>query len=315
MTDKNRAALEAACARAVDSMMRRDEFDVGVSHVNAGDHVVRIMTRESYDLDGEQMRRYRDRAEHAERARQDTERLLSAEADRADAAERMVAELADAVGRAAGRCRWGCTDNGSQCGACEILYAALSSTADVAGRWCPVAERDAAIAARDEAVAKLTACEIAHVVEIGKVAAAERARDEVGIQLAAAQAEIARMQPVVDAARCIVDAWLDLHDGKVAIYRGDRLAIVQALDALDTVPGDALAQSSEQSSEQSALRSRVAELEGLLREAQTEIVASVEHSHCHRVYVDGVGADQLADRITRALEASGIDTANVKGGE
>ena len=56
--------------------------------------------------------------------------------------------------------------------------------------------------------------------------AAERQRDEVGIQLAAAQAEIVRMRRVVEIARApVLRGYLDLQD---------------ALRALDTVPGDAL---------------------------------------------------------------------------
>ena len=88
--------------------------------------------------------------------------------------------------------------------------------------------------------------------------AAEKARDEVGIQLAAAQAEIARMRPVVEAARRLLWSW---DEGSTATERSRQHEdIRRALRALDTVPGDA-----------------------------------------------------LAPRITAALEASGIDTSNVKG--
>lgn len=85
-----------------------------------------------------------------------------------------------------------------------------------------------------------------------RAGAAEKARDEVGIQLAAAQAEIARLRPVVDAARHLA-----------SITMGEVTEEVDAaLRTLDAVPGDA-----------------------------------------------------LAPRITAALEASGIDTNNVKGVE
>ena len=65
---------------------------------------------------------------------------------------------------------------------------------------------------------------------------AERQRDEVGIQLAAAQAEIARMRRVVDEARTLM-----------ATPACERLpaerAVCVALRALDTVPGDAMVRS------------------------------------------------------------------------
>lgn len=161
------------------------------------------------------------------------------------------------------------------------LERALSLTEPVAGRWVSkaeadravtaaldalqrtIAERDAAIAARDEALRERDIYERGFVVASqNKVdfaashAAAERARDEVGIQLAAAQAEIARLRPVVEAARDTITTPMgEMLPALNAIYR--------AIQALDTVPGDALA----------------------------------------------------TDRITRALEASGIDVARVKDGE
>jgi len=57
-----------------------------------------------------------------------------------------------------------------------------------------------------------------------KVAALEKARDEVGIQLAAAQARLRLAMAVVEAARGVTDGPLS-----------------DALRALDAVPGDALA--------------------------------------------------------------------------
>ncbi len=120
------------------------------------------------------------------------------------------------------------------------------------------AERDAAIAARDEAVANLeTVARVRDAWIAGARrmaahrAAAERARDEVGIQLAAAQERIKLLEKVAKEARAV----LEDHDRSM-IHLDD------AVSALDAVPGDA-----------------------------------------------------LAPRITAALEASGIDSANVKGGE
>ena len=81
--------------------------------------------------------------------------------------------------------------------------------------------------------------------------AAEKARDEVGIQLAAAQERIKLLEKVAKEARAV----LEDHDRSM-IHLDD------AVSALDAVPGDA-----------------------------------------------------LAPRITAALDASGIDTNNVKGVE
>ena len=66
------------------------------------------------------------------------------------------------------------------------------------------------------------------------LAAAIRQRDEVGIQYDAAQAMIARLMPVVDAARVVAD-----HAGPKP---APGLAPLRtAIRALDTVPGDVLA--------------------------------------------------------------------------
>ncbi len=230
---------------------------------------------------------------------------------RADVAERMVAELRSVLDDARAPIEAWVTSDCDDMGDAEVLEdidAALSRTEAVAGRWVPVevfkrhreallrdmdrvgadvvkarAERDAAIAARDEAEASLDVYEqrireIAYDVfgvidgasvvlldAIGRQChrerierdAAERARDEVGIQLAAAQAEIARMRRVVDDGRRVVE---HMRDGLGMIGPvGDLRSSIAALDA---VPGDA-----------------------------------------------------LAPRITAALEASGIDSANVKGVE
>ena len=217
---------------------------------------------------------------------------------RADAAERMVAELRDVVGTEIERMLSDYYKKQKPDGyhgspqtyaieqGCNAIDAALANTAEVAGRWVSMdaaykrekdanaradrllarvreveTERDAAIAARDEAVAQVQQMRRGLDTAVGdiddavddwmqKTAAAERARDEVGIQLAAAQAEIARMRPVVEAARPLA---------KILPGAG---VLRDAIRALDAVPGDA-----------------------------------------------------LAPRITAALDASGIDSANVKGVE
>ena len=225
-----------------------------------------------------------------------------AEKARADAAEQMVVELRAAGEKArrelAEMDRHLATRLDSDAvTALLALETALSRTEAVAGRWVErkrydtlfsvaqveAAERDAAIAARDEAVASLDVYEQrireiaddvfglqdasgASVVLLDAIGrqchreriertAAERARDEVGIQLAAAQVEIARLRRVVDETRTVL-----------ATPACERLpaerAVCDAIRALDAVPGDA-----------------------------------------------------LAPRITAALEAIGIDTDNVKGVE
>lgn len=63
-------------------------------------------------------------------------------------------------------------------------------------------------------------------------------RDEVGIQLAAAQAVIARMRPVVEMARFAVASVGAFAGATETVWALDRLN--DALRALDTVPGDAL---------------------------------------------------------------------------
>lgn len=77
------------------------------------------------------------------------------------------------------------------------------------------AEQDAA-AWRSTAGRYLSALEVA-----------ERQRDEVGIQLVAAQAEIARMRATLDEVRACV-------------RHGGPSNVIVALAALDTVPGDAM---------------------------------------------------------------------------
>lgn len=183
---------------------------------------------------------------------------LAAEKARADNAERMVAEcvslLADVKKAEWMSRREGLAPSPFWGEEWQVrIDAALSSTADVAGRWVPagvaagIAKRcDAAIAARDEAVREAQGACLAErraaIADITRQAAnalaaantrwehAERSRDEVGIQYAAAQAEIARLRAVVDAAR-------DYVDGSAIDDGGMR----RAIRALDSVPGDALA--------------------------------------------------------------------------
>lgn len=77
---------------------------------------------------------------------------------------------------------------------------------------------------------KTTARQKAFDAEQARADAAERARDEVGLQLAAAQAEIARMRPVVEA--------LDAYQRNATDE--NMIALGRARRALDAVPGDAL---------------------------------------------------------------------------
>ena len=133
----------------------------------------------------------------------------------------------------------------------DALRAEVARQTGIAVDYC--ARADAA-----DSAARMLGDDFARVLR--DCTAAERARDEVGIQLAAAQAEIARMRPVVEAARRLLWSW---DDGSTATERSRQHEdIRRALRALDAVPGDA-----------------------------------------------------LAPRITAALEASGIDTSNVKGVE
>ena len=97
---------------------------------------------------------------------------------------------------------------------------------------------------------------------------AERARDEVGIQLAAAQERLRLAMAVVDA----FDRYRCNATDENMVFLG------RARRALDAVPGDALAP--------------------VVRGAPFDEAGTVN-----------------PDRITAALEASGIDTDNVKGVE
>src|SRR5574343_448706 len=290
-----------------------------------------------------------DALKRAERARDieanraaEMEAQANREKARADAAERMVVDLGAIIKEAAEDIAREDKRNFADGGPYDTTnvdttlrrgLAALASTAEVAGRWVAVeehermldgvvqmptfnmvaAERDAAIeratkaeadnavleqviqsdatqlraaiAARDEAEARLEALRRAlHTVHyaaaadtaadaarIAELHAAERARDEVGIQLAAAQAEIARMRRVVEAARRY-NADMDRCG---AADPGEWRA---ALAALDAVPGDALA----------------------------PVVRGAPFGEA------GTGNP---DKLPAALEASGIDTDNVKGEE
>lgn len=163
------------------------------------------------ESDEREARTIQRREEHAENARADTERELA----------RVVDELAHV----------------REMGAAELARA----SDDLIGA---AAEVDALRAE----VARLTGIAVDHCA---RADAAERALDEVGIQLAAAQERIKLLEQVAKEARAV----LEDHDRSM-IHLDD------AVSALDAVPGDA-----------------------------------------------------LAPRITAALEASGIDTSNVKGVE
>lgn len=96
--------------------------------------------------------------------------------------------------------------------------------------------------------------------------AAERARDEVGIQLAAAQAEIARMRPVVEAARTMSAMWLQ-DSPRMTDYH---VTLASALAALDAVPGDALAPRINAALEASGIDSAVVQWEKRAEKAWSE---------------------------------------------
>lgn len=111
-------------------------------------------------------------------------------------------------------------------------------------------ERDAATARAEKAEAEVVKMEQANedmaVSESYAIAEAIRSRDEVGIQLAAAQAEIARMKPVVREMRDIAEADCAYSDGcpehawaKHGVCVGCKAR--KSLAALDAVPGDVLA--------------------------------------------------------------------------
>lgn len=126
----------------------------------------------------------------------------------------------------------------------RVAFAAAELTAASDALASAAAEVDAL---RVE-VARQTGIAVDHCA---RADAAERARDEVGIQLAAAQERIKLLEKVAKEARAV----LEDHDRSM-IHLDD------AVSAIDAVPGDA-----------------------------------------------------LAPRINAALEASGIDTGNVKGAE
>lgn len=126
----------------------------------------------------------------------------------------------------------------------KVAFAAAELLAASDALASAVAEVDALRAE----VARQTGIAVDYCARAG---AAEKARDEVGIQLAAAQERIKLLEKVAKEARAV----LEDHDRSM-IHLDD------AVSALDAVPGDA-----------------------------------------------------LAPRITAALEASGIDTGNVKGVE
>lgn len=104
------------------------------------------------------------------------ESRLAVEASRADVAERMVADANRSLRDAANRCRFACTENGSQCGVCEVIYTALSLTEPVVGRWVSGDSFDDVNAALGEANMQRDAA-------IARAEKAEKALDEVEEEL------------------------------------------------------------------------------------------------------------------------------------
>ncbi len=173
-----------------------------------------------------------------------------------------------------------------------------------------------------------------------------RSRDEVGIQLAAAQERLRLATACIEAAdglkKEVEDA--DIVDGASFVERAWR-RYDKTRRALDTVPGDALAKvytapalftnAPETVVVADALRSRVAQLEGLLGEAQQWVQGAmlrglaVEALDVNRRIAlaltppspagTSAPASEAAPTGLRAvavshLEALGVDTDNVKGG-
>lgn len=184
------------------------------------------------------------------------EARIATEASRADVAEQRVCELMEACVSYVRPC--GCHHPACKfCTEDAALAELLSSTADIAERWVSKSEHGRMMDAenadhartieacsraaeqRDAAIARAETLDENLATAIESLRAAERSRDEVGIQLAAAQAVIARMQPVVDAARASLVVTSDPGDNWDA-----KRDLNDALRTLDTVPGDALAPTS-----------------------------------------------------------------------
>ena len=187
--------------------------------------------------------------QHLQETLDAAESRIAVEASRADVAEQRVCELRNAGAEAIREAHMRGISDGHpltarQEGVADIIadfVGSDSSTADIAGRWVSMtdfersgakalvamAQRDAAIARAEKAEARL-----GHVMMVHQQA--ERARDEVGIQYAAAQAVIASWSPVIRASQALCGVGgTDKHSRCF-----ERLCA--AVAALDTVPGDAL---------------------------------------------------------------------------
>jgi hypothetical protein len=115
-----------------------------------------------------------------------------------------------------------------------ILLAALDEAAATVKQ--ARAERDAAKARADHKHSEMmTQAELA-VDWMCEAKDAARARDELGIQLAAQSERLRLAMAVVDAARDVSSVWIDGYVGPAAMAY-----VREALAALDAVPGDVLA--------------------------------------------------------------------------
>lgn len=162
--------------------------------------------------------------------------------DERDEAQKMVAELRRLLSRAhQAVVHEAVTDDDAEKLSGEI-DAALSSTSDVAGRWCPVAERDAAIARAEKAESLISKRTYDAVMEMhrksqAQAAEAERQRDDLGIQYEALKTRAKAMQEVVDAARTTMNMWAQMTP-----HLNDYMVnLSAALARLNALPGDALA--------------------------------------------------------------------------
>jgi hypothetical protein len=158
-------------------------------------------------------------------------------------------------------------------------------------------ERDAAIARADSLDRGISEVECALVL-------AERARDELGIQLAACQERLRLAMAVVEAARAVFKSLR-------ANWRYFELE--RTIIRFDAVPGDVLSKRTADDNVRDAIKS--------LRAGGMSPLAIVAHLEAHGIKtgcvmnggaaLDAVPGDALP-HPTRHLEASGIDTANVR---
>ena len=148
--------------------------------------------------------------------------------ERAYAAEAKVCELVDLATTA----RSTANTTGWVGNAAALVAAAADSTADIRAKWCPVSEVIGAFTEAGLALGVHSTMGLdAHIKRIVDDSAATiRERDEVGVQLVAAQAEIARLQGKLS------DAIAHLLANNLGCV-SDALGILRHADA---VPGDAL---------------------------------------------------------------------------